>query len=186
MDIYHFGLSAIRIKGKKTAIVIDPFFKDKTGLKFEKVEADAVLISDREASWMSLSQVDGYRVVIDGPGEYEVGGIAIRGIAIDDTVSYLVKIDGITVLHLGEIIKPLTDTEIEKYPSVDILFVSVSKDTADMIAKFEAKIVIPLNFTNETLGVFLKELGKESVKPLSKLTITREKLPGEIEVVVLE
>lgn len=185
MDIYYFGFTSIRLRGKKTTLVIDPFSKETAGLKFEKTEADAVLLTAKNSPRISLDQVSNSRVVIDGPGEYEVGGVAIHGIAIDGIATYVVKIDGVTMLHLGDISNPLSDSEIEKYPSIDILFVYGGKDTADMIAKLEPKIVVPLNFTNETLDAFLKELGKESVKPVSKLTITKEKLPSEMEVVVL-
>ena len=186
MDIYFLGFTAVRIRGKRASLVIDPFSKETTGAKFERTEADAILVSTKNSSRTSLVQVSNARVVIDGPGEYEVGGVTILGIPIGNVTTYVIKIDGITGLHLGDITRVLSDSEIEKYPSTDILFVSVGKETPDVIAKLEPKIVIPMEFTSETLALFLKELGKEGVRRQSKLTITKEKLPSELEVVVLE
>lgn len=188
MDIYHVGLTAIRIKGKKTTLVVDPFTKETAGLKWHQTPSDAVLLTS-SASWRTphirTSAVDNYRVVIDGPGEYEVGGVAIVGIPIGQITSYYIKIDGIALLHLGLLDIPLSDSEFDRYPAIDILFVSVSSEAPRLVTKLEPKIIVPMNFTQASMAPFLKELGKEDVKPQPKLTTTREKLPAELEVVVL-
>lgn len=185
MDIYFYGLTAVRIRGKKTAVVIDPFSKEKTGKKFEKVETDAVLLTAKNSPMTSLDQIQNYRVVIDGPGEYEVGGVAIIGIGVSDSTVYALKMDGIVLLHLGKLDISLSDSQIDKLPAADIVFATVGNEMPDIIAKLEPKIIIPMYETG-ALGGFLKGIGKEGLKPQAKLTITREKLPGEMEVVVLE
>lgn len=193
MDIYFLGLTALRLKGKKTTLVVDPFTKESAKIipggrqvKFEATEADGVLITSKHVSHISADQVNNYRVVIDGPGEYELGGATIVGIPVFDQTTYYVKMDGINLLHLGGLRQSFTDSDLDKFPSIDILFIAVTKEAADIIAKLEPKIVIPLHFDEAALALFLKAIGKEGIKPISKLTITKEKLPSEMEVVVLE
>ncbi|OGH12360.1 MAG: hypothetical protein A2857_01340 [Candidatus Levybacteria bacterium RIFCSPHIGHO2_01_FULL_36_15] len=68
MDISLIKENSIRIKGSKTAIVIDPVPL--------KVEAQIILLTDNNPN-ISLEKVEGAKLVIEGPGEYEVGGISI-------------------------------------------------------------------------------------------------------------
>ena len=66
-----------------------------------------------------------------------------------------------------------------------------------MIGEIEPKIVIPMHYGRRQLkeqafgklvpvAEFLKEIGKETVTPQPKLTISKDKLPTELQVVVLE
>jgi L-ascorbate metabolism protein UlaG (beta-lactamase superfamily) len=67
-----------------------------------------------------------------------------------------------------------------------------AKNASDVVSQLEPKIVIPmhyalpgLKFELEPIENFLKEMGFESVEPQAKLSITKDKLPGEMQVVVL-
>lgn len=200
MDIYPLGLTSFRLKGKKTTIVIDPFDPTKTGLKTEKVEADAVLLSEKKNPYTSLDSVSNYRVVLDGAGEYEVGGVSIYGTTCDDSTVFTVKIDNVTILHLGKIKKMPNDTFIENASGADVVLVPVgghehsinAKDAAALIAKLEASIVIPMFFAQpksaielDDVSLFLNEIGKSDTTAQSKLSITKEKVPTELQVVYL-
>jgi hypothetical protein len=51
----------------------------------------------------------------------------------------------------------------------------------------EPSIIIPMNFDEKSLKVFLKESGNEGIKPTEKLTIKKKDLDGkEGEIVILE
>ncbi len=61
----------------------------------------------------------------------------------------------------------------------------------------EPKIVIPMHYNTKLhnqkifpdfsgVDVFLKEMGKEDTKPSPKLSVTKDRLPAELTVVVLE
>jgi L-ascorbate metabolism protein UlaG (beta-lactamase superfamily) len=199
MEISFLGLSALLLQGKKTTLLTDPFEKEKTGIPFGKKEADAILLTVRDA-YTSTREVEGFHVLVDGPGEYEVGGISIIGVRGGGITTYCIKMDGITLLDLGPLRKTLTDSEFERYPNIDILFVPVGgrgsingKDAVAMVTKLEPKVVIPIYFqTSEKeklpldgAETFLREMGREGVKPQTKLSLTREKLPAELEVVWL-
>ncbi|MCX6793894.1 MAG: lactamase, partial [Candidatus Gottesmanbacteria bacterium] len=57
-----------------------------------------------------------------------------------------------------------------------------------VINEIEPSIVIPMHYGGvlATLKEFLKEIGKEEVVPQPKLTVTRDKLPEQMQVVILE
>ena len=177
MDIYFSDETSIRLKGKKTALVIDPT---------STVEADAILLTQKNLSYVKLDKVKNARVTIAGSGEYEIGGVAIVGVKVGETTTYYVKMDGVALVHLGGITAPLSDSEIDKYPSVDVLFVPVIKGIAEMVTKFEAKVVVPIKYENASLTEFFKEMGKDAVNTQPKLSISREKLPAELEIVALK
>lgn len=65
MDILLVKNNSIRIRGNTTTVVTDPI---------SKVEAQIVLLTNGE---YDLSKVEGTRLVIEGPGEYEIGGLSV-------------------------------------------------------------------------------------------------------------
>ncbi|MBI4999883.1 MBL fold metallo-hydrolase [Candidatus Gottesmanbacteria bacterium] len=214
MEITHLGHASFKIRGKQASLVTDPFSPQMTGLKFPKIEADIVTVShnheDHNAISNVKSQMSNGPLVISGPGEYEVQGVKILGVSTfhdssagsergQNTV-YQIKIDGLTLIHLGDLGHKLETKEIEALNGVDILMVPVGgvytldgKGATQVVGQLEPRIVIPmhyqvagLKFELEAVDKFLKELGKEGINPQPKLVITKDKLPEELEVIVLE
>ena len=116
---------------------------------------------------------------------------------------YRIEIDGVAIVHLGDLGHTLSTTEIDELDGVNILMTPVggvySLDPAQAVAvvnEIEPEIVIPMHYGRpelnqkafgglSPLSAFLKEIGKEAV-PQPKLTVTRDKLPAEMQVIVLE
>jgi len=209
MEIIHLGHASFKIKGKTTSLLTDPFSPSMTGLKFPKVEADIVTISHNHEDHNQASLVGGNPQVFSGPGEYETKGVKILGVATFHDSSagsergkntvYQIKMDGLTLIHLGDLGHPLTAEEVEALNGVDILMVPVGgiytldgKGAAQVVAQLEPKIVIPmhygapgLRFNLDSVDKFLKEMGKEMVTPQPKLVISKDKLPEEMGIVIL-
>ena len=99
----------------------------------------------------------------------------------------------------------LADSEISKeaqevIDSPDILFVpiggkNVSKEVSLLDAKsaaklallFEPKLIIPMSYDDNSLKMFLKELGEDKAEVVDKLTLKLKDLDGkEGEVVILK
>src|ERR1035437_5511963 len=89
MDIQILGEDSLRIKTKKTALVIDP----KAAI--QKLEADAILLT---AGVGDTSRVTDYRVVIDGIGEYEVSGLKIISMKSEDDLVFALVSENVRVL----------------------------------------------------------------------------------------
>lgn len=112
--------------------------------------------------------------LFSGPGEYESKGIMVYGIALELTV-YQVTIDGLQVVFLSGPVK------LEETLQTDILLTPVSGAVADL----EPRMIVPYG-EGENLTKLIKELGGEGVAAVPKLTIIKEKLPEEPQIVVLE
>lgn len=210
MDIVHIGHSCFKIRGKQATLVTDPFSPEFTGLKFPKIEADIVTISHNHEDHNQVALVGASPQVFSGPGEYEVKGVKILGIATFHDSSagsergkntvFQIQMDGLTLVHLGDLGEKLTTSQVEALNGIDILLVPVGgvytidgKNAAAVVAQLEPRIVIPmhygvpgLKYQLDPLDKFLKEMGKETIQPQPKLVISKDKLPEEMGIIVLE
>lgn len=215
MDITSLGHASFKIRTKTTALVTDPFDSQMVGLKFPKhTEANIVTISHAHPDHNMAAAVEGSPFVISGPGEYEVAGIGIVGISVwhDDSqgskrgknTMYRFEVDGICIVHCGDLGHVLSTEHIEDLGNVDILMIPVggsftidASQAADVVKEIEPSIVIPMHYKVDGLSanlakelqpvsVFLEEMGKKDTIKQPKLTITKDKLPGELQVVVLQ
>jgi L-ascorbate metabolism protein UlaG (beta-lactamase superfamily) len=117
---------------------------------------------------------------------------------------YRIEVDGVSIVHLGDLGHMLTSEELEALDGVNILMLPVgglhtidAAKASHLINEIEPSIVIPMHYgrpelnqkifgTLAPLSVFLKEIGKEGVAPVPKLVISKDKLPTEMQVVVFE
>lgn len=215
MDIYWGGQALFRLKGKNASVIIDPYDPQFTGLKLPKDLISDVVLSTHDhkdhnnSSVVTTSQGEkafGFKE----PGEYEVAGVVITGINSfhdaqqgsdrgKNTIFHLF-FDGLNIVHLGDLGQSkLTEEQINKLGQTDILLIPVgsvytidSKTAATIVSQLEPKIIIPMHFKLEGLkfeleGVesFLKEMGVEGIVAQPKLSISKEKLPEEPQVILL-
>jgi L-ascorbate metabolism protein UlaG (beta-lactamase superfamily) len=152
--------------------------------------------------------------IVDHLGEYEVGGISVFGVKSfhdeaegkerGDNAIFTIVVDGVRVCHLGDLGHELSETQLNEIGSVDVLLVPVggqvtinAKQAVAVTRAIDPYFVIPMHYrTSEhnsekfgelgTLEDFLKELGAEGVVPVDKLKVESDRLPEEMEVVVLE
>ncbi len=215
MDITYLGHSSFRIRGKNATVVTDPYDSDMVGLKFPKhVAADIVTISHDHKDHNAVEAIEESPYVINGPGEYEIKGVGIVGVSVfhdnengakrGKNTIYRIEIDGISVVHLGDLGHVMNSAQVDELDGVNILLVPVGgvytidpSQATQLINDIEPSIVIPMHYGRaelnqkefgelSPLGAFLKEIGKEGIAPQPKLTITKDKLPAEMQVVTLE
>ncbi len=212
MEITFLGHSSFKIKGKKVTLVSDPFDPQMVGFKFPKVSADIVTISHDHKDHNRADLVGDVKKIIFGAGEYEIQETSILGIASfhdsnsgkerGKNVIYVVEMDKIRLVHLGDLGHVLSDKMIEEIGEVDILFVPVGgkytidyKQATQVVDDLEPKIVIPMHYQmaglnpevfSELAGIDLF-LGKIDLKVerLEKLKIQKDNLPEEEQKLVL-
>ena len=205
MELTWYGLSCFRITERKHAtIVTDPFAK-VFGLPLLKLRADVVTVSHEARGHSAVSAVSPKPHVVDGPGEYEIGGVFITGIATfgekkaSRNVLYVLDYNGLTVAHLGDMQQVPTQKQIEALEQVNILLVPVgagnslnAAQAAELVSMLEPNIVIPMHYKLpnlklelETVDRFLKEMGVTEVKEQTSLKVTISGLPEETETVIL-
>lgn len=208
MDITYLGHSSFKLKGKTTSVITDPFSAD-TGLKFPKVESNIVTITHDHADHNNEKGVGGEPVVVNGAGEYEIGGVSIFGVPSyhDEkggeergrNTIYVIRIDGLNVCHLGDLGHKLSTSELDEIGTVDILLVPVggvyTVDAAganEVVSQLEPKVVIPMHYKVPglkyelgSLDDFLKEIGLEPTRD-TKFTIVPSSLPETMQLVLLD
>jgi hypothetical protein len=144
---------------------------------------------------------------LDGPGEYEVKNVLITGVRTyrDEhrghergrNVSFIVELDGVHVIHLGDIGHLLTEDKITDIGPVDVACIPIGgvlppNKAAELIAQLDAKVVVPMPVCDdadatEVLAKFLHEMGVSAPPALqSKLSLMPSSLPGELTTVLLE
>lgn len=174
MDIVLLDKNSIKIKGKNASFVVDP------ASKMPKTNADAVIFLD-DGEEYDISRVDDYRVVFKSQGEYEVGGIKISGQKSGNTFIYSLDIDNLGVL-LGRTSALAKNHQETKDYKVLILNVDSNIDQS-LITSFEARLIILYGEgVSKESG---KALGKGEAENVKKISVTSEKLPAEMQVVIL-
>lgn len=205
MELTWYGLSCFRItERKQTTIVTDPY-NGTLGLPDLKIKGDVVTVSHNAPGHNHTQAVSDLQHVLNGPGEYEIGGVFITGIATANeaksnrNVLYLFDYDGLTIAHLGDMTKVPAQTQIEPLEQVHILLVPVgggkslnAAQAAELISMLEPNIVIPMHYKLpglrldlETVDRFLKEMGVVEPKQEETLKISLSNLPEETEIVLL-
>lgn len=144
--------------------------------------------------------------VLDGPGEYEVKEILVTGVRTyrDDArgaesgkqTAFLIEVDGLHTIHLGEIGHLLSEEKLADIGSVDIACVPLGgsmspSQAAALIAQLDPQIVVPMPICDddaecaEALKRFFHEMGAEAVTQ-PKVSVTASSLPAETTTVLLE
>ncbi len=209
MIITYHGADFFKVSFGDTTLAVNPISKDSK-IKSTRFGSDITLVSLRSPEHNGTdvtSRGEKESFLIQGPGEYEVSGVFIKGFLSksnyggEDKINtiYTVSLEGINLGFLGALSeKELSAEAKEALDGIDVLFVPIGGDgvldpaTAHKIAvQFEPKIIIPSHFgevgNKDALKVFLKEAGEESVKPVDKLTLKKKDLDGkEGDVIVLE
>lgn len=208
MDITWLGLSCFRIRGSQAIIITDPF-PPGLGYTLGKQMADIVTVSHQHPSHSYDQGISGEHRLLKGPGEYEISGVLILGIAAyHDAVKgqsrgkntiYLMEIDGVAVCHLGDIGHVLSDEQVEEMGNVDILMLPVggvstinAAMAAEIIRKLEPKVVLPMHYKTpktdrelEPVENFLKEMGLGQIESRPKFSVSKSNLPISTQVILL-
>ncbi len=201
MIITYHGGACVKLQYGDRTILLNPPSKSSPW-KPLRLGVDVALISTRHPDFEgsdSLSGKDGEEAfVVNGPGEYEIGGTFIRGFSSPAEYGgkggintlYLFPFEEMNVAFLGALSSSELDTAfLEAADDLDVLFVPISgngtlnsTDAYELSVKLEPRITIPILFEGEkdpTLLQFIKEAGT-SLDAVDKLTIKRKDI-AELE-----
>jgi L-ascorbate metabolism protein UlaG (beta-lactamase superfamily) len=203
----HYGRQHFKLQVGDLTFAINPVSKEGKG-KLSKYGADVTLVTTNHPDYNGVEQTEmGSKTpfVIRGAGEYEVQNIFIKGFATEVTLkenkkektyqntSYVFVIDGIRVTFLGALSEMLKPEHKEVIDETDVLFVPVGEDgfllnaydAYKLSVALEPKLIIPMDYNEQSLPIFLKEVGNEKVDPVEKLTIKKKDIEGKLGEVVL-
>jgi len=209
MEISWLGHSCFKIRGKQSTVITDPYPPD-LGYSLGKPTAHIVTVSHRHPGHSYIQGIGGEPRLVTGPGEYEINGVLITGIATfhdrergqtkgKNTV-YLMEVDEVSVCHLGDLGHVLTAEQVEEIDDVDVLLLPVggvstinASMAAEIVRQLDTRAVVPMHYKTEALSWelepvdrFLKEIGVKQIDPQPKLSFTRSSLPVSTQVFLLD
>lgn len=204
MEVTWLGRNCFRLRGREGVVITDPC-PPESGYRIGKTEAQIITVSRRDdPGYSATSVVGGEPLVLDAPGEYEVGGALVTGIAtkLPDggrNIVFVIELEGIRVGHLGLIAGPPPAAVLEALKDVAILLIPVGGGGAlqgpaaqDVMTTIDPGIVIPMNYKTEfeqleldPIERFIKETGSKT-EPQPRLSVTKSQIPSELSVVVLQ
>ena len=191
-------------------IVTDPY-NAETGYPVHEIRADAVLVSHGHGDHSAVENVKGWTVKIDKSGSYTLSpGVTVEAIPCfhDDAqgakrgsnLIFVLKAEGLTVAHLGDL-GHLPDADLAaRIGPVDILmipvggFFTIDADTAvDVVRLLKARVILPMHYRTEanagwpiaSVDDFIGAMGVKA-ETLRLLRVTAEDLGLQPRLAVLE
>lgn len=210
MQIRWLGHACFQITGAGgITILTDPPDRE-VGYPPVDVRADVVTVSHQHFDHNAVSLLPGKPQVVQEPGVHQVAGITFRGISTFHDSSggrqrgknlvFVFEVDGLKLCHLGDLGHTLDAAKVEEIGPVDILMVPVGGyytiDAAAAKAVVDAlgpRLVLPMHYKTPVMpdasfpiapvGDFTRHFAR--VREEKVLSVERESLPPELEVVVL-
>jgi len=207
MEIIWYGHSCFRLRDKNVTVITDPYEKS-LGLSLPKMRADVITISHDHPGHNCIQNVKGEPIVLSSPGEYEMKGVFITGIASGgdkqdigrENTIFVFEMENLNICHLGDIDHIPGQEQVEALGDVHVLLTPVggsnsltASQAAEIISLLEPRVVIPMHYGIPELQIELdpvsklfKEMGLKEPQPQDNLKITVSTLPEETQVILLE
>jgi len=191
-------------------IITDPYKPGcfDGGIKYDQIteEADIVTIS-HEHDDHNETRINGNPTFVKSADTQVIKDIKFNGVDVyHDTsegkergsvIIYNMFVDGMNVVHLGDLGHNLSSKEIEGIGNVDVLFIPVggyftidAKIADNVINVLKPKIVIPMHFKTDKCGFPIAPIddfieNKETKKCGGECEIKKEELPQSTTIYVL-
>lgn len=205
MEFQFRGANCVRISTKEATMYTDP---NVPGVSVKTDKATAVMAT---LAGLEGNVKENGTFLITTPGEFELSGVSIKGIAArshmdeegkESATMYKIMTSEIDVLVTGHIFPKLTDDDLEAIGTVDVLILPVGGNgytmdatgAVSVVRAIEPKFVIPTHYADKgvkyevpqsELKLFLDELGVQDPAKEDKLKIKGGSLPEVMSVTVL-
>lgn len=208
-DIEYKGGNAVVVTSKKNQLVFDPNLS-VVGLKDVSVrEAIEVATEPRFATNDATAKLH-----IEGPGEYEIGDVSIRGVKAtrhldtdaDEPIStiYRVEIGDVRLAVIGNITSKLSEEQLEEIGVVDMVVIPVggggytldATSATTIVRQIGPRVVIPVHYADtvlkyevpqDELETFVKEMAAPVEEAGSKYKIkSSSALPQVLTVIKID
>lgn len=168
------------------------------------LKADVVCVSHADAGSATLQDAPHAPLVFGHPGEYEVGGTFMRGVAMHapengaarHNVAWLFHFGDLNLLHAGGLTHVPEQDQLETLGEVHVLLLPLGAGAlaadaaAELVALLEPRNIIPMHSgapddVAEPLQRFLGAMGVSQPQEEEQLRITASNLPEQPRVVLL-
>jgi L-ascorbate metabolism protein UlaG (beta-lactamase superfamily) len=219
VKIKWYGHACFRIEGEGISIVTDPYTPEVAGLDPVDEPADVVIMSSATDRFHSCySMVPGDPRVLNAleiarTGPVEAGGVVFEALPTmeslahkespDENAIYRFELEGVRVLHLGDLGNPLTEEQLGLLRgNVDVLLALTGgpptielEDLDRAIEEIEPSVVIPMHYQIPKLRLdilpleaFISRYPEETIIKVESTEVgfSPHTLPRVLRVYVLE
>ncbi|MGI6468641.1 MAG: MBL fold metallo-hydrolase [Syntrophomonadaceae bacterium] len=207
MVIYWLGHASFLIDSPSGRILTDPFDK-QVGYPQYKEPVDIVTVSHQHYDHNAVEGLQGNPQVISQPGIFQIGPVRIEGIeSFHDrkqgklrgkNIIYKISLEGLDIVHLGDLGHILETRQIEAIGNVDILLLPVggiytidAHEAKTVAEQLKPVIIVPMHYKTKPLTIELDPLEKftgQFDKTVKRpwLKVSREDLHESAGVIVLD
>jgi L-ascorbate metabolism protein UlaG (beta-lactamase superfamily) len=167
VEITYLGGAAFLLRGRDAVLLTDPgSMPGRTGASLP--EANVVTLSAEEAGPPAAARERSRARLLSRPGEYEVSGVLVRGMATRRAsqgglrVAYMVTLDGVVLCHPGPLNRALSSTETAELGDAEVLFLPIAGDpeqtltpsaASEVVGALSPKIVVPMVYGAQALAM---------------------------------
>lgn len=206
MDIQFYGANCLVLSNKQARLVVDDNLTAMGGKSVLR-DGDVCLFTGEQGVVVAKP-----KIMIDMPGEYEVGSVSVLGIQVrshmdedgkKSAAMYKVTWGDTKVLVTGHVFPKLSDAELETIGLIDVMLVPVGGNgyTLDgtgamqLIKQVEPKIVVPTHYADSSLRFevpqqsledALKAIGMEPKETTKKFQFKAAEATDTTQLVVIE
>ncbi len=163
MNIRWLGHSCFLFTGQAGLRVLTDPFDEKVGYPVPRVETDIVTVSHQHYDHNAVQVLPGRPQVVKEEGAPPVSGLSVQGIsAFHDAdqggkrgknILFVFTLDGLRVVHLGDLGHILPAAQLAEIGQVDIACVPVggfytidAKQAYEVVQQLNPKIVLPMHY----------------------------------------
>ena len=168
MQITWYGHSCFLLTSESGYSILTDPCDPETGYELSDLVCDAVTISHEHHDHNCLAIVAGTPEIIRTPGKHIAGGISVKGFTNyhdnekgakrGENIVFLYEIDGLKILHLGDLGHILPDETIKTIGDVDVLLAPIggvftinAKAATELADRLNAKVLIPMHYKTPAL-----------------------------------
>ena len=168
MKIKWYAHAAFSLEGSGVRIIADPYTPEKSGFKPIEDTADIVLrCAHDDSAHGNAEMIQGDPEIVTATWILD-GGISVKGIEISaiptkesmrhkleprDNAMYRFTMDGLRILHFGDVGNRITEEQLDQMSDVDIAIVPAGGpptielgDLCDALDVIKPKITIPMHY----------------------------------------
>ena len=209
MNIRWLGHSCFLFTNQEGMTVLTDPFNNKVGYPEPHIETDIALVSHHHPDHDSVQVLPGKPQIIEGEGTHTVSGLSFQGTATFHDAEQGTKrgkntlfsftMDGVRIVHLGDLGHLLTPDHLADVGQVDIVCVPVggfytidAEQAYQVVQQLKPKIVLPMHYKlNDAVSLPIEGIDPfleyfTTTKKIKTLDIFQASLPQTQEVIVLE
>lgn len=210
MKIQWLGHSCFLLTARGGTRVLNDPFNPEIGYPAPAVQADIVTTSHQHDDHNYTKAVKGQFAVVNTPGKHTAKGIEITGVetAHDEAggikrgknLVFRIVLDGISVVHCGDLGHPLSADQVKALGTVDVLLLPVGgfytigpAEARQVMDQLKPRLTVPMhfktpsiNFPIQTVEPFLQLVGESEQAGSMTIEVEPADLAASVRIVVLD